>query len=232
MKCAILAAGKGVRMLPLTKENPKPLIEVNGVPFLNYLIDEIKKAGFDDIAILIGYKGEKIKEWAKKEKMKITFIEQKEQKGTADAIKLLKNWSNSEDFAVVMGDNLYSSKDLKKLKRKDKYHYVSAIKGDSRKFGELIVDGDFLIRIREKSPDIITGLINTGAYKFKQEIFDVISSLKPSERGEYEITDALTALAEKKKVKVLTIEDFWVNFGSLEDIKTTEEFLKSDQYGK
>ena len=77
MKCAILAAGKGLRMRPITEHTPKPLILLNNKPFLEYLLNNIKKAGFDDIAIIIGYKGEQIIEWSHKNKFKINFIEQK-----------------------------------------------------------------------------------------------------------------------------------------------------------
>jgi len=226
MKCAILAAGKGLRMRPLTEHTPKPLILLNNKPFLEYLLNNIKKAGFDDIAIIIGYKGEQIIEWSHKNKFKINFIEQKEQKGTADAINLLKNWAGNEQFVVLMGDNLYSPIDLKSLKEKDEYCKILSLKGDSRPFGELITEKDFLVRIREKAPDIITGLINAGAYKFTPEIFEEIKILKPSPRGEYEITDALTALAQERKVKVIQIKDYWINFSSIDDIKTTEDFLK------
>jgi len=229
MKCAILAAGKGLRMRPLTEHTPKPLILVNNKPFLEYLLNNIYKAGFDDIAIIIGYKGEQIVEWCRKNKFKINFIEQKEQKGTADAINLLKDWAGNNQFVVLMGDNLYSPIDLKSLKEKDEYSKILSIKGDSRPFGELITDKDFLVRIREKAPDIITGLINAGAYKFTPEIFEEIKKLKPSPRGEYEITDALTALAKERKVKVIQIKDYWINFSSIEDIKTTEDFLKKSK---
>ena len=202
------------------------MIEVNGKPFLYHLIERIKKAGFDELAIVIGHKMEKVIEWCEKEGIKAKFIIQEEQKGTGHAIGLLKDWSNGEQFVVVMGDNIYSEKDLKILKEKDEYCKILCLKGDSRPFGELIVDGDFLVRIREKAPDIITGLINSGAYKFTPEIFDEIKNLKPSPRGEYEVTDALSALAKEGKVKIIEMKDYWINFTSLDDIKVTEDFLR------
>lgn len=228
MKCAILAAGKGTRMLPLTENVPKPLVEVNGRPFLYYVLENLNKAGFDDIAIIIGHRGEMIKDWALEAGEEITFIEQKEQRGTGDAIGLLRDWSGEDDFVVLMGDNLYSPKDLKKLKEGEGFHYISAIKGDSRAFGELEVEGGFLVKIREKPEEVISGLINTGAYKFTKEIYGAIGNLEVSERGEYEITDALTELAGKGRVKVLGFEDYWVNFGSIEDFKSVEEFVRGE----
>lgn len=228
MKCAILAGGKGVRMLPLTKDRPKPLVLVNGRPFVYYLVNNIIKAGFDDIAMIVGYKGEMIKKWAEGEGSKITFIEQNEQKGTGHAIGLLKNWSKGEDFVVLMGDNLYSEIDIKELNKHDRFNYVGVVKGDSREFGEIIEEKGFLKKIREKPEKIESGLINVGAYKFKNEIYGEIDKLVPSKRGEYEITDALTSLGKIGKVKVIKFNDYWINFGNVEDVKTTEKFVKEN----
>ena len=90
MKIVVLAAGKGIRMLPLTNDVPKVLVKVGGKPFLHYVFASIKEAGFDDIGIIVGYKKEKIKEFLDEYGYDATLIEQKEQKGTGDAIKCVK----------------------------------------------------------------------------------------------------------------------------------------------
>ena len=69
-------------------------------------------------------------------------------------------------------------------------------------------------------------MINTGLYKLTPEIFDALGKIKLSKRGEYELTDALTILAEKGKVKVLSLKDYWLDLGGIEDIKKVEKFLK------
>ena len=230
MKLAILAAGKGTRMLPLTKKRPKPLLKVNKRPFLYYLLKNVKAAGFSDISLVVGYKGKMIKDWANKNNYNITFVKQEKQNGTAHAISKLKSWSGKEDFAAVTGDNLFSPNDLKKLKENDNFCYVLGQKKDPRKkFGELIFDNKHLLKeIKEKPKIKHTGIINTGAYKFTNDIFDAIKKIDISKRGELEITDALTLLAKEKKVKVKILDDYWIDFGSKEDIGPTEKFVKKN----
>jgi len=229
MKIAILAAGKGTRMLPLTEDRPKPLVRVLGKPFLKYLIENILKAGFWDIAILVGRRGEMIRNWASEENYDLTFIEQEEQKGTGHAVKLLKEWSGDENFIVVNGDNLISSEDLKRFNKQDGMNYIGAYRvEDVSSFGELIIEGEFLKEIKEKMPGIRGGLINSGVYKFTKEIYEILESLKRSPRGEYEVTDALTDLGVMGKVKKIDIDDYWVNFSGVDDIKKAERVIARD----
>jgi bifunctional UDP-N-acetylglucosamine pyrophosphorylase/glucosamine-1-phosphate N-acetyltransferase len=138
-----------------------------------------------------------------------------------------KNFVGRDNFIVVGGDNLFDVKDLKKFNKDDSMNYIAGYKVDNpERYGVLVVKGDTLIKIHEKPKEFVGSLINAGLYKFTPEIFDAISRIGKSLRGEYELTDAISLLAGKGKVKVIPLESFWKDFGKLEDIHIMEKFLK------
>ena len=226
-KIVILAAGKGTRMMPMTKYIPKVLININGKPFLYYVMKNVLKAGYDDIAIISGYKGEKIREFLDEFGFKAKLISQKKILGTGHALKQVKDFVNGGSFAVICGDNLCSVKDLSAIKKINKFCYVSGMEHPRpEKYGVLIEGGGILKKIVEKPKSFVGNLVNVGLYKFTNDIFNVLDNLKKSERGEYELTDAISFLAKKGKVKVITLKDYWLDLGSLDDIPNVEQFLK------
>lgn len=230
MKAIVLAAGKGVRMLPLTAEKPKVLVEVAGKPFLWYVLNNLVKAGFTDMGLIVGYKKERVIEFIEKykshwPKASFSFLEQKEQLGTGHATLCAKSFVHGKIFLSINGDNLYPISDLRKLK-KIKKTTICAIKIENPSaYGILETDGNKLVRIHEKPKIPPTNLINTAAYIFTPEIFDILKKVKKSARGEYEVTDAINILAQQREVFVYELE-FWKDFGKLEDIPLLEKFLK------
>jgi len=161
--------------------------------------------------------------------------------GTACPIKCVKDIVRNENFIYVYGDNLFSVEDLKLMNVDDKFCYIAGLKHEHpEKYGVLIKDGgDFLEKIIEKpSPakiseinlgrqgKFVENLINAGVYKFTSDVFDKISKIEKSPRGEYEITDAISLLSVERKVKIKKIKDYWHDFGNPEDIKKLENFLK------
>ena len=228
MKAVILAAGKGTRLAPLTDDLPKVLVPINGKPFLQYVIEHLNCAGFIDLAIVIGYRGDQVRAFVDSLGLSVTFIEQKEQKGTAHAVSLAKGFVGNEDFVVVAGDNIWSSSDLERLNvsDSDSYSYVSATKvSDPSRFGVLVVEDGLLVKVVEKPKEFVSDLVNVSAYKFTSEIFDALSRITVSSRGELEITDALSLLALEKKVKVNVLDGFWHDLGCVEDILILSEIL-------
>ncbi len=234
-KVVIAAAGKGTRMLHLTKNKSKHLINVQKKPFLSYLLDNLLKAGYKEIILIVGYKGQKIKDFLKEYNYndhKIRVINQfdilkKEEYGTLCPLKCVKDIIK-ENFLMVYGDNLYSVEDLKSFNIDDKYNYVAGfIHKHPEKYGVFVSDNGFLKEIIEKPKKYVGDLINTGLYKFTPEIFDKISQICKSSRGEYELTDAITLLAKEKKVKIKRIQDYWFDFGNPGDIMKVSKFLKN-----
>lgn len=257
MKIVISAAGKGTRMLHLTKNKPKHLIKIKGKPFLYYLLKNIKKAGFFDIILVVGYKAEKFKEflesgWYRDLFGKVTVIEQKnnyqvykfskpgysvilvnqyeilgtKKYGTACPLMCVKEALGKENFVSVCGDNLYSPLDLKAIKINDSFNYVASfVRNRPEKYGVLVTENSYLKKIVEKPKKFIGNLTNTGLYKFTPEIHKILGKIRKSPRGEYELTDALSLLAKRKKIKVLSIKDYFFDFGNPADIIRLSKFL-------
>ena len=251
-KVVIAAAGQGTRMLHLTRNKSKHLIKVRQKPFLAYLLDNLLKAGYKDLILVVGYKEELMRRFLKKYGYqtarsarcncsaikKATVVNQFEilggkEKiyGTACPLMCVKDLVAKESFLYVCGDNLYSVKNLKAMKGDNKYNYVAGFyHKNPEKYGVLITDNGFLKEIVEKPKKYIGNLINTGMYKFRSEVFDKLSKIKKSSRGEYEITDVITLLAKEGKVKVKKIKDYWVDFGNPADIIKLSRFLKKNGY--
>jgi NDP-sugar pyrophosphorylase family protein len=241
-KIVVLAAGKGTRMLKLGKEKPKSLINVGHKPFLYYQLNNLKRAGFKEIVLVVGYKKEKMKEFAKhyETEFNLTLVDQfkilgSQKYGTACPIAAVEKVVAQENFAVVNGDDYFSINDLKRLREiNDNFCYISAFKMKmSESYGVFKTHGEYLLEITEKPragidfevnnpPDILT---NAGLYKFTPEIFKTVKKVKKSARGEYELTDAINILAKQRKVKLFRVKGCWLTFSRPEDVKKMEEFL-------
>lgn len=232
-KVVIAAAGQGKRMIHLTRKKSKHLINIFKRPFLTYLLNNILKAGYKDLILVVGYKIEKWKEFFKKYKYDVKIINQREilgekEYGTACPLKCVKEIVGKENFILVYGDNLYSPRDLKNFNIQDNFNYVGGFfVKNPEKYGVLKVENGYLKKIVEKPKKYIGNLINTGLYKFTPEIFEKVFQIKISPRGEYELTDAINLLAKEKKVKVKEIKDYWLDFGCLADIFRVSRFLKN-----
>lgn len=238
-KVVIAAAGQGTRMLHLSKDKPKHLIEVNNRPFLAYLLDSLFLAGYSDVVLVGGYIKALMEDFSKSYAppsagdFKMKFINQfdcfdpKDKYGTAVPLMCLKD-ELKEQFLYICGDNLFSINDLKSINIDDEYCYVAGLLNDHpEKYGVLVPDGDdFLDKIVEKPKEFTGNLINAGLYKFTPEVFEKLPQINKSPRGEYEVTDVISLLATDKKVKIKKIKDFWKDFGNPEDVAKVSEFLK------
>ncbi len=237
-KVVVSAAGQGTRMLELSENKSKHLIEVQKKPFLAYLLDNILKAGYEEIILVVGFREDMIREFLKSYDFRgIKVVNQFEilgpkekEYGTACPIKCVKNLVGNENFISLVGDNFYTVKDLKLMNIDDNYNYVAGVSNEHpEKFGVLVEDGDdFLDKIIEKPKEFVGNLINTSLYKFTPEIFEKVFQTEKSPRGEFEITDAISLLAKEKKVKVKKMNDFWMDFGRPEDIEKLSKFLEND----
>ncbi len=234
-KVVVAAAGRGTRMLHLSQNKPKHLIEINGKPFLYHLMKNLKMAGLTDIYMIIGYQKEIIEKFLDeyKEEFKITVINQfdklGDKYGTACPIECVKDLIN-ENFISVFGDNLYSVADMKRIMIDDNFNYIAGIEVPNPElYGVLIRNGqDYLDNIKEKPDQYVGNLINTGLFKLTPEVFTKLPLLEKSPRGEYEFTDIITMLAQEKKVKIKKIQDFWLDLGKPSDIPKIENFLNNN----
>lgn len=217
MKTLILAAGEGTRMRPLTAGTPKPLLLVAGKPFLQHIIEALKKAGIKDIIILIGWRNERIKEYfgdGKKFGVKITYLEQEQRLGTAHAISMAKSMLK-KSFISINGDIVINSKFIETIinsyrKYKGSVMALKEVKNPTD-YGIVELDGKHVKRIIEKPEKPKSNLVNTGVYVFTPEIFDKIEQTPVSSRGEYEITDSLQMLVDEKKLFATVPKYSWID---------------------
>ena len=234
-KVVIAAAGQGTRMLHLTKNKSKHLIKVQKKPFLAYLLDNILEAGYKEIILVVGYGQDLMRQFLKDYKYQAKIVSQYEILGPKEKIygtacplmcveKIIKN----SQFIYLCGDNLYSVDDLKAMNINNKYNYIAGIyQKNPEKYGVLIEEAGFLKKIIEKPKEYVGNFVNAGLYKFTPQIFEKIRKIKKSPRGELEVTDAINLLAKEKKVKILKIKDFCLDFGNPADIIKVSRFLKS-----
>ena len=234
-KVVIAAAGQGTRMLHLTKNKSKHLINVCQKPFLSYLLDNILEAGYKEIILVVGYGDELMRRFLKEYGYKsphlsagslrpnsgagagysgrcgdkVELINQFEilgpkEKiyGTACPLMCVKDIIKNSQFVYLCGDNLYSARDLRIMNIDNDYSYIAGL--EHKYFGNII---------------------NAGLYKFTPEIFEKVSLIKKSSRGEYEITDAINLLAKDKKMKIKIIKDYWMDFGNPSDVIKLSKFI-------
>jgi len=204
MQAVMLCAGKGTRMRPLTYTRPKPLLFVGGKTVLEHNLETLAKCGVEEVILVVGHLSELIIDFVKRswKGMKISFVYQSQQLGTAHALYLARDLVEDE-FLVLNGDDLYSPGDVQRVISATSPSILAKEVNDLSNFGEVKVnESGHLIEVVEKPRDRKQGLANTGCYFLSKNVFDLIASLKPSPRGELELTDAINSLAEEEDVLV------------------------------
>ena len=230
MKGIILHGGHGTRLRPLTHTGPKQLLPIANKPMSQYALEDLKSAGIRDIAIIIGdVYPEKVKEYygdGSNFGVKITYIYQDAPKGISHAIRLCKDFIGDDRFIVYLGDNVLR-KDLtdytKKFETSDSDAMILLCEvDDPQRFGIAELDKDNpgkIKKIMEKPKDPPSNLAVIGIYFLAPKIFDIIDNLKPSWRGELEITEALDMLMNQgNKIEYDTVTGWWKDTGTPDDI--------------
>ncbi len=228
MKALILAAGEGMRMRPLTLTRPKVMLPVTGKPILEQILMSTKKAGISEFVIVVGYRAETIKQYfrgGKKWGIKIEYVKQPKQLGTANAISVAeKNLSKERRFLVLNGDGILSGEDIKKLIENKREVALLAREVDNpAKFGVIEVSKGKVKRIVEKSSNPPSNLANAGVYIFTPKIFEAIDKTTLSSRGEYEITDSIQIMIDSG------LEIGWHKAASWIDLTYPWDLLKANE---
>ena len=209
MKAVILAAGKSTRTYPLTLNKPKPLLKVRDKTILEHNLDLLLGIA-EEVIIVVGYKEEQIKKFVGStyKTIKIRHIEQKTQLGTGHAVLQVENFIDDK-FIVLMGDDLYSKEDIQEILR---YEYAVLAKevNNPENFGVYTLDyNNYVKDLVEKPKKFISNLANCGLYLLDKKIFPILKDLKPSIRGEIEVTDAVKELSQKEQVYCVKAK-FWI----------------------
>ena len=229
LKGIILHGGHGYRLRPLTHTGPKQLLPIANKPMSQYALEDLKKAGIQDIAIIIGdVSPHKVQEYygdGKKFGVNIFYIYQDQPKGISHAIGLCEDFINGDKFIVYLGDNVLR-KDLLEYTNKFQQSNSDAMillceVDDPTRFGiaELDKNNKTIKKIVEKPKNSTSNLAVIGVYFLTPKIFDIIKILKPSWRDELEITDALQLLMDKgNKIEFDMVSGWWKDTGTPEDI--------------
>jgi len=228
MKGIILHGGYGTRLRPLTHTGPKQLIPVANKPISQYVLEDLVEAGIAEITIVLGNTyPEKVKEYYGEGgafNAKISYVHQSEPKGIAHAIGLCERHMRNQPFVVYLGDNLLKGgiKEFTqafKTSNHDAMILLSEVKNPQR-FGVAKFDQKgTLSALMEKPKQPPSNYALTGIYFFKPVIFDMIRRLKPSWRGELEITEAIQLLLENNyNVGHRFVKGWWKDTGAPEDI--------------
>jgi NDP-sugar pyrophosphorylase family protein len=236
-KALISAAGRGTRMLHLSKDKPKHLIEANGKPFLYYLLSNLKQAGFNEVIMVVGYKKDFMDQFLTqyKNEFNVKLVNQfdilgEDRYGTACPLECVRDLLKGQSFLSVYGDNLYSVEDLKRFNIDDQYSYVAGLPHKQpQNYGVLQVNKDGSLQsVIEKPQEYVGNLINTGLYKFTTEVFDYLDEIELSPRGEYELTDVINLLAQQGKVRAKDLRGVWLDLGKPGDVDKVENYLNGN----
>ncbi|AAB90910.1 glucose-1-phosphate thymidylyltransferase [Archaeoglobus fulgidus] len=227
MKGVLLHGGAGTRLRPLTFTGPKQLIPVANKPVSQYCLEDMIGAGIKEVAIILGETyPEMVEEHygdGSRFGCKITYIHQGKPLGIAHAVYLAKDFVGDEKFVVYLGDNLIQDGIKEYVKRFDEEDFDAFILlkevEDPRAFGVAKFEGERLVGLIEKPKEPPSNYAVIGVYMFKPVVFDIIKDLKPSWRGELEITDTLQKMIENGyNVGYAKLKGWWFDTGKAEDI--------------
>lgn len=228
MKGVILHGGAGTRLRPLTFSGPKQLIPVANKPVSQYVLEDLRDVGIKEVAIVLGETyPELVREYygdGSRFGVRITYVYQGKPLGIAHAVSLCRDFVGDERFVVYLGDNLlqYGVRKYLEVFEKGDYDAYILLKevDDPTRFGVARFDErGRLVGLVEKPKVPPSNYALVGVYFFKPTVFEVIKELKPSWRGELEITDALQIMLERGySVGYSFVEGWWLDTGKKDDI--------------
>jgi len=237
MKGLLLAGGHGTRLRPLTFTGNKHMLPLANKPMLQYGLEHLKNAGIKDIGIILGPVKEGVIEHfgdGSKYDLDITYIEQPNPKGLAHAALIAEDFLKDQPFVMYLGDNLLKQgvKPFIDVFNKTGSDFVGGVTkvNDPSRYGVVAfkVDGS-IYKIVEKPKEPISEWALIGVYIFNEKVFDAIKQIKPSWRGELEITDTIqTLLTQGNKITVQKVEGWWKDTGKPEDLLDANQLILHD----
>ncbi|WP_266074747.1 sugar phosphate nucleotidyltransferase [Haladaptatus caseinilyticus] len=235
MQAVVLAAGKGTRLRPLTDEKPKALVEVAGAPILTRCFGTLVELDADELVVVIGYEGEKIREYYGESfaSVPITYVWQDEQLGMAHALRQAEPRVEG-DFMCMDGDCVIQS-DLRPLlerQREDAVDAVQQVEFVSTEEARVkaicdVNEGGELLGI-EKEPDDPPNpsLVAAGFAVYSQAMFDACADTELSSRGEYELAEAIQRFVDERTMRAMTTDGWSVNINTPEEREMAEQRLR------
>ena len=233
MKGVVLAGGMGTRLYPLTKVVNKNILPIYNKPLIYYPILTLKNAGIKDILIIsgTGHAGQflDLLGSGKELGVDLSYDIQEEPKGIAHGLNVAKDFADQDQIALILGDNIYEE-NLKKAvddfkKQKNGAKIILTQVNDSKRFGIAELRGDKVIDIKEKPKKPKSNWIVTGFYLYDNRVFDFIKNLKPSKRGEYEITDLNKVYLKEKTLTYYKTKGEWIDAGTFDSLLKANNFI-------
>lgn len=220
LKGVILAGGTGSRLYPLTKVTNKHLLPVGNKPMIFHPIEKLTGLGIRDILIVTGteHMGDVVNLLGSgaEYNCRFTYKVQDQAGGIAQALGLAENFAGNDPIVVILGDNIFEDNLKVAASSYSGEGAMILLKQvpDPQRYGVAILDGDVVTEIQEKPESPTTSYAVTGIYFYDAKVFSVIRDLKPSKRGELEITDVNNHYIQQKYMKSILLEGWWTDAGT------------------
>ncbi len=235
MHAVVLAAGQGTRLRPLTNDKPKGMVEVAGEPLLTHCFDQVIELGADELLVVVGYKKEAIIDYYGDEYdgVPITYTHQREAKGLAHALLTVEDHVTDE-FMLILGDNVFDAnlKDVVRRQHEDRADAAFLVEEvpweEASRYGVCKTNqyGE-ITDVVEKPDDPPSNLVMTGFYTFTPAIFHACHLVQPSDRGEYELSDAIDLLIQSgRTIDAIGLDGWRIDVGYPEDREEAERRLQ------
>ncbi len=228
MKGVVLAGGLGTRMYPLTKVTNKHLLPIYDQPMIYYPIRTLVNAGIDEILVVTGGNsaGDFLrllgngKEFGLRH---INYTYQEGEGGIAAALSLAEYFADNDKMVVILGDNIIEGNIRKAVDafraQKDGARILLKEVPDPQRFGVPVFEGDRIVRIDEKPSKPASNFAVIGIYMYDSRVFDFIKTLRPSERGELEITDVNNFYIREKRIAWDVLDGWWSDAGTFDSLQ-------------
>ncbi len=227
LKGIILAGGLGTRLHPLTKITNKHLLPVYDKPMIYYPISSLVDAGITDISLVTGgnHAGDFLRLLGNGQEFGLSHINytyQEGEGGIAQALSITEYFSKGARVVVILGDNIIEKSikpyvDNFKKQKKGARVLLKEVK-DPQRFGVATLKGDKILEIQEKPKEPKSSLAVTGIYMYDESVFDIIKTLKPSKRGELEITDVNNAYIRRGELEYDILDGWWTDSGTFDSL--------------
>jgi glucose-1-phosphate thymidylyltransferase len=226
MKGLILSGGKGTRLRPITFTSAKQLVPVANKPILFFGIEALAASGIREIGIVVGDTHQEIRDAVgdgSRFGVKVTYLQQEAPLGLAHAVLISREYMAGEPFVMYLGDNLIRERLAPLVHRfvteRPSAQIFLAHVPHPEQFGVAELEGDRVVRLIEKPQRPPSDLALVGVYMFDASVFEAVAAIRPSARGELEITDAIQWLIDHgRTVRPHVISGWWKDTGKLEDM--------------
>ena len=233
MKGIILAGGTGSRLYPLTKVTNKHLLPVGRKPMILHPVEKFIKAGIKEIMVVTGveHMGDVVTLLGSGVEFgcKFTYKVQDEAGGIAQALGLCEDFGKLDKVCVILGDNIFADDLTRFVKRFEKRAAGAMVLlkevSDPQRFGVAEIKGDLMVGIEEKPKQPKSALAVTGIYFYDGKVFEVIRTLRPSGRGELEITDVNNAYIKNGTLEFDQIQGNWTDAGTFESLQLANQLM-------